>query len=75
MMNNINTVSTALFTEFAKLGKYVSVHAEGNVLSIRVGNSDVKIMNWETVTIDSILESARGLTLKEEFKHRSILLG
>jgi len=74
-MNNINSISSVLFTEFAKMGKYVAVHAEGNILVVKVGDADTRIMNWETMPATSILEIAKGLTIKESFRGSTLLHG
>lgn len=74
-MNNIETVSSRIFTEFGSTGKSVLVHSEGNVLVVRVGNSETRIFNWQTTPIESILESTRSLTIKENYKGNVILHG
>lgn len=74
-MNNINSISSILFTEFAKLGKFVAVHAEGNILVVKVGSADTRILNWETMPSESIVDIAKGLTLKESFKGSTLLHG
>ena len=74
-MNTINSISSVLFQEFAKLGQFVAVHAEGNVLVVKVGNSDTRILNWETMPSGSILDIAKGLTIKESYKGSTLLHG
>lgn len=74
-MNNIETVSSRIFMEFGSTGKSVLVHSEGNVLVVRVGNSETRIFNWQTTPIESILESTRSLTIKENYKGNVILHG
>jgi hypothetical protein len=74
-MNNINSISSLLFTEFAKIGKYVAVHADGNMLFVKVGESDTRILNWQTMPESTILEIAKGLTIKESFKGNTLLHG
>lgn len=75
MMNNINSISSVLFTEFAKIGKFVAVHAEGNVLIVKVGNADTRIMNWEMMSNEQILDIAKGLVIKENYKGSVLLHG
>jgi len=75
MLNDINTVSSLLFTEFSKLGKYVAVHAEGNILHIKLQNSQTRILNWQTVPLEEILSTAKGLTLNENYKGSVLLHG
>jgi hypothetical protein len=74
-MNNLENVSSRIFTEFGSTGKSVLVHSEGNVLVVRVGNSETRIFNWQTTPIESILESTRSLTIKENYKGNVILHG
>jgi len=74
-MNDINSVTKLLFTEFAMQGKYVAVHADGNVLLVKVGDADTRIMNWETMNPSEILSIAKGLVLKENYKRSIVLHG
>jgi hypothetical protein len=75
MMNNINNVSSVLFAEFAKMGKFVAVHAEDNILIVKVGNADTRIMNWESMSNQQILDIAKGLVIKENYKGSILLHG
>jgi hypothetical protein len=74
-MNTINNITNMLFTEFSKMGKTVIVHAENNILYIKSGNSDTRILNWEQVSLESILDTARSLVLKENYKGKQMLFG
>jgi len=74
-MNNLNDVSTAIFSTLAKCNKTVSVHSEANILIIRVGQADTRIMNWESMSTDSILEIAKSLVLKENYHSNTLLYG
>ncbi len=74
-MNTINNITSMLFSEFSKTGKTVAVHTEANFLVIKVGNADTRIMNWETMTPDSILEVAKSLVIRENFKGNVLLHG
>lgn len=74
-MNTIDTVTNIIFNEFAKSGKYIAVSAEGNILHIKSGTSDTRILNWETTPISSILETARNLVIKENYKGNVLLHG
>lgn len=74
-MNNLNNITSLLFTEFSKTGKTVAVHTEANYLVIKVGNADTRIMNWETMTPDSILEIAKSLVIRENYKGNVLLHG
>lgn len=74
-MNNINNVSSVLFSEFAKMGKFVAVHANANVLIVRVGNADTRILNWESMSTESILDIAKGLVIEENCKQNVLLHG
>jgi hypothetical protein len=74
-MNTIDNITNMLFTEFSKMGKTVIVHAQDNVLYIKSGNSDTRILNWENVSVDTILDTARNLVLKENFKGKQMLFG
>jgi hypothetical protein len=74
-MNTINSISSLLFTEFAKMGKYVAVNADGNILFVQVGESNTRILNWETMPSSNILEIAKGLTIKESFRGSTLLHG
>ena len=75
IMNNINEISNAIFTELATLQKPVTVHSEGNVLIVKVGNADTRIMNWQSMSVTSILEIAKSLTLQENYKGNVLLHG
>ena len=74
-MNTINSITNLLFTEFAKLGKPVVVTVDNNVLLIKVNNADTRILNWETMSPNSILETAKSLVLKENYKGNVLLHG
>lgn len=74
-MNNINEISNAIFTELATSQKPVTVHSEGNVLIVKVGNADTRIMNWQSMSVNSILEIAKSLTLQENYKGNVLLHG
>lgn len=74
-MNTIDNVTNVLFNEFSKSGKYIAVSADGNVLHIKSGTSDTRILNWETTPISSILETARNLVLKENHRGNVLLHG
>lgn len=71
----LNEVSTAIFSELAGLHKPVAVHSENNVLIVKVGNADTRILNWQNMSISSILEIAKSLTLKENFTGNVLLHG
>lgn len=75
IMNNINEISNAIFTELATSQKPVTVHSEGNVLIVKVGNADTRIMNWQSMSVNSILEIAKSLTLQENYKGNVLLHG
>jgi hypothetical protein len=45
------------------------------VLVIKVGKADTRIMNWQNLSTDSILEMARGLVLQENYKGNVLLHG
>jgi hypothetical protein len=75
MLNDINTVSNLLFTEFAKIGKYVAVHAENNILFIKVNKSETRILNWQSVAPEEILNTAKGLAITENYKGSVLLHG
>lgn len=74
-MINITDISDAIFTELASCKKPVAVHTEANVLVIKVGNADTRIMNWQTMPVHSILDIAKSLTLKENFNGNILLHG
>ena len=75
-MNTLNEITTAIFNEFNNIGlKPVSLHTEGNVLVIKIGNADTRILNWEFMSVSSIIDIARGLTLQENYKGNVLLHG
>ena len=75
-MNTINEITNAIFAEFSKTGqKPISLHTEGSVLVIKIGNADTRILNWEFISVSSIVEIARGLTLQENYKGNVLLHG
>jgi hypothetical protein len=74
-MNNLNQISNAIFTELATSKKPVSVHSEGNILVVKVGDADTRIMNWQSLSVNSILEIAKSLTLQENYKGNVLLHG
>jgi hypothetical protein len=71
----INEVSQAIFTELASCTKPVTVHTEDNVLIVKVGEADTRIMNWQSMSVSSILNIARSLILKENYKGNVLLHG
>lgn len=74
-MNNINEISNLVFSELATCGKPVAVHSESNVLVIKVGNADTRIMNWQTMSVNSILDLAKSLVLQENYNGNVLLHG
>jgi hypothetical protein len=74
-MNNINQITSVIFNELGKNGKSVTVHSEGNVLVIKLDKSETRILNWQTTPVQSILETAKSLTLKENFGGDILLHG
>jgi hypothetical protein len=74
-MTNINEITNAIFTELGSTSKSIAVHNEGKILVIKVGDIDTRIMNWEMMSVSSILDIAKGLVLKENFKGNVLLHG
>jgi hypothetical protein len=74
-MTTLNNITSLLFSEFSKTGKTVAVHTEGNYLVLKVGNADTRIMNWEGMSADSILEVAKSLVIQENYKGSVLLHG
>jgi hypothetical protein len=74
-MSSLNNITSLLFSEFSKTGKTVAVHTEGNYLVIKVGTADTRIMNWESMTPESILEVAKSLVIRENYKGNVLLHG
>jgi len=74
-MSNINEVTNAIFTELSTSTKPVAVHAEGNVLIVKVGDADTRIMNWHAMSVSYILDIAKSLVLKENYKGNVLLHG
>jgi hypothetical protein len=74
-MNTISNITSLLFHEFAKTGKTVAIHTENNYLVLKVGDSDTRIMNWEGMTPQSILEIAKSLVIQETYKGNVLLHG
>jgi hypothetical protein len=71
----INEVSQAIFTELASCNKPVAVHSENNVLIVKVGEADTRIMNWQSMSVLAILDIAKSLVLKENYKGNVLLHG
>jgi len=71
----LNEITTAIFNELASNNKPIVVHSENNILKIKVGEAETSIMYWETMSISSILNIARGLLLKENYKGNVLLHG
>jgi|APGre2960657423_1045063.scaffolds.fasta_scaffold49738_2 hypothetical protein len=71
----INEVSNAIFTELASCSKPVAVHSENNVLIVKVGEADTRIMNWQAMSVSAILDIAKSLVLKENYKGNVLLHG
>jgi hypothetical protein len=74
-MNSLSEISKVIFAELSQSGKNIAVHAESNVLVIKAGSAETRILNWQTMAINSILETARSLTLQENYNGRTILHG
>lgn len=74
-MNNINQITSLIFSELGKGGKSVAVHSEGNVLVIKLEKAETRILNWQTTPVQSILETAKSLTLKENYGGDILLHG
>jgi hypothetical protein len=53
----------------------VAIHTENNYLVLKVGDSDTRIMNWEGMTPQSILEIAKSLVIQETYKGNVLLHG
>jgi hypothetical protein len=71
----LNEVSSAIFSEMANCNKPVAVHSENNVLIVKVGEADTRIMNWQSMSVSAILDIARSLVLKENYKGNVLLHG
>ena len=71
----INEVSSAIFAELSYSTKPVAVHSENNVLIVKVGEADTRIMNWQTMSVQSILDIAKSLVIKENYKGNVLLHG
>lgn len=71
----LNEISNAIFTELGSLNKEVAVHSENNILVVKVGNADTRIMNWQTMSVSAILDIAKSLVIKENYKGNVILHG
>ena len=74
-MTTLNNITSLLFSEFSKTGKTVAVHTEGNYLILKVGSADTRIMNWEGMSAESILEVAKSLVIQENYKGSVLLHG
>lgn len=74
-MSSINEISNAIFTELSTSTKPVAVHSEGNVLVVKVGDADTRIMNWQTMSVNAILDIAKSLVIKENYKGNVLLHG
>lgn len=74
-MTKLNDISDLLFSEFSKTGKVVAIHTEGSYLVIKVGSADTRIMNWENMSPNSILDIAKSLVLKENYRGNVLLHG
>jgi hypothetical protein len=74
-MLKLNDISDLLFSEFSKTGKVVALHTEGSYLIIKVGSADTRIMNWENMSPLAILDIAKSLVLKENYRGNVLLHG
>jgi len=74
-MSKLDNISAILFSELGKSGKTVAIHTEGNFLVLKVGSSDTRIMNWDSMAPDAILEIAKSLVIQENFKGNVLLRG
>ena len=72
---NLKLLHKPIFRELKNCNKPVSVHLEYNILVIKVGDADTRLMNWETMTPMSILSIASGLVLQENYKGNVLLHG
>jgi hypothetical protein len=74
-ISTINEISNAIFAGLSVCNKPIAVHSEGNVLVVKVGKADTRIMNWQSMSVESILEIAKGLVLQENYKGNVLLHG
>ena len=70
----IETVTQALAREFGATTPF-SVFTEGNVLVLRVNGVSAQIHNWQLVSINEIVRTAKGVTLKESAGGRTLING
>jgi hypothetical protein len=64
-MFEINSLTARIFKEFSGSKSPVAVYSEGEILVIKVGGGETRLMNWRTMTQEEVVRIAKGLVLKE----------
>lgn len=73
-MVTINSLVNRILKEFSETKKAVAVKTEGNILVIKIDNTETRIVNWQNLTEKEIIETARSLVI-ENFSGRVLLNG
>ncbi len=74
-MNNIDQITSLIFNEMMTSGKNVVVNNDGNVLHVKVGTSETRILNWQSMTPESIIQNVKSLVLRENYNGDILLHG
>jgi hypothetical protein len=74
-MNNIDQITSLIFNEMMASGKNVIVNNDGNVLHVKVGTAETRILNWQSMTPESIIQNVKSLVLRENYTGDVLLHG
>ena len=74
-MNNIDQITSLIFNEMMASGKNVVVNNDGNVLHVKVGTAETRILNWQSMTPESIIQNVKSLVLRENYNGDVLLHG
>lgn len=74
-MNNIEQITSLIFNEMMSSGKNVIVNNDGNILHVKVGTVETRILNWQSMTPESIIQNVKSLVLRENYNGDVLLHG
>ena len=73
-MADLNSITNKILMEFSALNKPISINADSNYLTINIGSSTTKILNWKMLSEHQILKISREFILNENTSSNRVLL-
>lgn len=73
-MFQLNALTGKILKEFAGCKKPIGIHTEGNLLIIRCGTAETRLVNWQNMTEQEIIDMTRSFVLSEKATNGKVLL-